>query len=111
MEIRNHETSKWTVLTIRDDVDLATSPVLRSHLENLLLSKKRPLALDLSGVTHMDSSGIAVLIEGFRWAKKVGVPFVLLSPSPQVRMILELGKLEEFFDIRNQLEDESLLGD
>ncbi len=111
MDIREQETSKWTILTVRDDVDLATSPELRSRMENLLLSKKRPLALDLSGVTHMDSSGIAVLIEGYRWAKKKGVPFVLLSPSPQVRMILELGKLEAFFEIRNQLEDESLQGD
>ncbi len=110
MEIHEHETSKWTVLTIRGDVDLATSPRLRARMEHLLLSQKRSLALDLSGVTHMDSSGIAVLIEGFRWARKVQVPFVLLSPSPQVQMILELGKLEEFFDIRAQLEDENPQG-
>ena len=106
MEIHKNETEAWVTLTIQGDVDLATSPELRGQLEHILLSKKRPLALDLSGVTHMDSSGIAVLIEGFRWAKRIQVPFVLLSPSPQVRMILELAKLEEFFDIRDHLDDQ-----
>ena len=48
-------------------IDIESSPAVREHLLALLRVPDRTrLSIDLSGVTHMDSSGVATLIEALR---------------------------------------------
>jgi anti-anti-sigma factor len=50
-----------------------------------------PLALDLSGVTFMDSSGLKVIYRLARLARERGAgPVELRSPAPQVRRLFDL---------------------
>lgn len=44
------------------DVDLATVPHVRDHLDELVASGFRTLVLDLRGVTFMDSTGLTLLV-------------------------------------------------
>ena len=57
------------------------------------------VALDLSGVRYMDSSGVATLVEGLQRAKASKVPFKLVAPSPKVRQVLEMTRLESVFEV------------
>ncbi len=92
------------LVRVEGDVDLATSPELRNLLREVLEKDRRSVVLDLAQVPHMDSSGIAVLIEGERWARKYGLKLLLASPSRQVRMVLELARLETFFTIADDVD-------
>jgi anti-sigma B factor antagonist len=53
----------WTVVHPAGEVDLAVAPELRETiLEAMTQDHARRLAIDLSQVTFLDSSGISVLI-------------------------------------------------
>ncbi len=65
----------------------------------------RGLIVALSEVTFMDSSGIAVLIEGLKWSRGRALPYMLTQLTPAVQMVLELARLEHFFSIAESVED------
>jgi anti-anti-sigma factor len=51
-------------------LDIESSPAVREHLLALLrVPDRKILSIDLSGVTHIDSAGIATLIEALRIAR------------------------------------------
>jgi anti-anti-sigma factor len=52
----------WTVLFIRGELDLVTSPEVRRHVHQAVAVGRRELVLDLSEVSFCDSSGVGVLI-------------------------------------------------
>ena len=56
--------------------------------------------IDLGGVTYMDSSGVATLVEGLRSAKEHQKAFTLIAPSTAVMKVLELARLDSIFEVR-----------
>lgn len=80
------------------DVDLERSPQAR---ETLLAAVKKghPVTVDLSGVTYMDSSGVASLVEAFQKSRATNVEFTLARVSDQVRKVLMLARLDKIFTI------------
>ena len=97
MQIRRDSHDASDVLAVQGEVDLSNAPDLRGHLRDLLETQRRNVVVDLSKVDYMDSSGIAVLIEGMRWAQRTNARMVLAAPSQQVRMVMELARLDAFF--------------
>ena len=87
---------------MKGDVDLYTSPELRSALMKAIPKAAGTVGVDLSDVTYMDSSGVATLIEGLRAAGAKKVPFVLVAPSKSVMNVLQLARLGTVFEIREQ---------
>jgi N-acetylglucosaminyldiphosphoundecaprenol N-acetyl-beta-D-mannosaminyltransferase len=69
------------------------------------------LALDLSGVTFMDSAGIGLLVALYRGRVRSGAGLVLVNPSPAVRALLAALKLDRLLPIaREASEVAALLG-
>lgn len=87
----------WSVASVSGEIDLATAP----EVEALARAGSNGLALDLSGVRFIDSSGLRALIR----IQEETSPLVLLSPSPVVRKLLALTNMVDMFDIRDS-EDE-----
>ena len=87
------------VMTVGGDIDLYSSPRLREAIFAELDRVVGRLALDLSEVRYMDSSGVATLVEGLQRAKASKVPFKLVAPSPKVRQVLEMTRLESVFEV------------
>jgi anti-sigma B factor antagonist len=86
------------VATVSGDVDLHNSPELRGALLELLhRGKPRKLVLNLGGVTYMDSSGIAVLVEMLGLLRRGGGKVYLTNLQPRVRSILEIARLNTIF--------------
>ena len=65
---------------------------------------ERGVILVLAEVPFMDSSGIAVLIEGLKWSREWSQPYILAQLTSDVQMVLELARLETFFTIVEDLE-------
>ena len=86
------------VLTVRGEVDMESSPQLLKAIQDGL---RQSLAhvVDLAGVRYMDSSGIAVLVQGLRGARKRGLDFRLRQPSKPVMAVLRLAQLNQLFTI------------
>lgn len=86
------------VVHARGDVDMASSPRLLAAMQRALHEAPR-LAVDLADVGYMDSSGVAVLIQGLKSARQQQKGFVLRRPSPRVLAVLELADLTNLFAI------------
>jgi len=84
------------IIAFSGEIDLESSPVAR---EILLKSFDRSgnVIVDLSGVTYIDSSGVASLVEALQAAKKNGSQFALAAASEPTRRVLELARLDKVF--------------
>lgn len=101
-DLKTEKTADGTVVRIAGDLDMAVSPTLRDALYKLYDEKPGRIIVDMRGVTMMDSSGIAVLIEALRCCRKKKLGLALSSPSDPVRKVLELARLNEgVFEILN----------
>jgi anti-anti-sigma factor len=58
------------LVSLKDSIDIDSSPAVRDQLIALLHAPHpRTVSIDLSGVTHIDSSGVATLIEALKIAR------------------------------------------
>lgn len=79
-----------------DRLDSVNALQFKSRLIDVVNSGNARLALDLSGVDFMDSSGLAVLISCLRTIGDDG-EIVLIAPSPKVEKLLVITKLNRVF--------------
>lgn len=92
-----------TVIALKDEVDLENSPAARKLLLESIGNANRVL-VDLSGVTYIDSSGVASLVEALQVSKKSGTGFALAAPSEPTRRVLELARLDKVFTIHETVD-------
>ena len=88
------------LIRVVGEVDLYSSPELRKAILKAVPSAEGGLAIDMAGVTYIDSSGVATLVEGLRSAREHGTGSSLVSPSPAVMQVLELARLDSIFEVR-----------
>lgn len=86
------------------DIDLSRSPVLRASMKDALNDNPQRLVIELSGVSYMDSSGVATLVEAMQLSRKAGVGLVLCSLTERVKSIFEIARLEQVFTIAEDLD-------
>lgn len=101
LQMETVETGEGVRLTLQGKVTVADAPELRSRMLDGLAASPAGLIVDLGRVAFVDSSGIAVFVEGWRAAREAEKAFVLLDPSDAVMRVLELSQLHTIFDIRS----------
>jgi len=94
------------VVEVEGEVDLDTSPDLRRTLLDNLPGVAR-LALNLSSIRYIDSSGIATLIEVLKRSQHLKKEFVLFGLSPAVQEVFRLTHVVRIFQVF-QTEQEAL---
>jgi len=92
------------VVTLSGDVDLESSPKVRSALLDCV-SVKSAVVVDMAGVSYIDSSGVASLVEAFQAARKTDTSFVLARVSEAAMRVLELARLDRVFQIVTEVSD------
>ena len=87
-----------TVVDLEGAIDLGNSPGLRATLfENLTVTPR--LALNMTGIRYIDSSGIATLIEVLKKARELKKDFVLFGLGAAVHNVLKLTNLLGVFRV------------
>ncbi|MCB9831406.1 MAG: STAS domain-containing protein [Planctomycetes bacterium] len=99
LTIEANEIADGLMLVVGGDVDMESSPRLRDEIKKALKQKMGKLKLKLTDVSYIDSSGIAVLIEGMKWSQKKKVEFFLVAISDSVRDVLQMSKLLRVFQV------------
>jgi anti-sigma B factor antagonist len=85
------------VLPLQGEIDLNVSPEIASTFDKLVREKPPHVVVDLSDVTYIDSSGLAVLIVGMQQVKEYGGKFALAGLRSDVRSIFETARLDQVF--------------
>ncbi|HOK09529.1 MAG TPA: STAS domain-containing protein [Candidatus Hydrogenedens sp.] len=99
IEVKSVEQNGNYKIQVSGQVDLYTSPNLRKAIMEAVDKSNTSIIIQLSTVEYMDSSGVATLVEGLRSAMKQKKSFKLSTPSPAVRKVLNLARLESVFTI------------
>jgi len=87
------------VLPLEGEIDLHVSPEVAESLRTLIAKKPKVVVVDLTKVPYLDSSGLAVLIEGMQNVQEYDGKFALAGVQESVKHIFEIARLDQVFQI------------
>jgi anti-sigma B factor antagonist len=87
------------LIVVEGELDLSSSSELRRRVEAALREGRNCVVLDLSDVTHMDSTGLASLIAAHQLTAEKRGRLALVITSEPVRRTVEVRGLDRLFTI------------
>lgn len=100
MQINIRRAGSTTILDLDGPLLLGTpQQELRHTVEEVVANGARRLAINLAGVSYMDSSGVGELVRTFTALRRGGGRSILFAPNKQVMMVLKMVRLDSVLDI------------
>lgn len=88
-----------TIIELFGEIDLDSSPDVRKQILAVTQKKSPKIIINLAGVTYMDSSGVATMVEGLQRTNAYNGRFILVNLGPGVHEVFELSRLDKVFKI------------
>jgi anti-anti-sigma factor len=88
-----------SLVAVSGELDGTTTSELRRRVDAALAGGRTKIVVDLTGLTHMDSSGLAELISCHQRAQGLQGGLALVVPSTAVRRTLEIRGVNHLFTI------------
>lgn len=102
------ETSEGlAVVRVAGDFDLSTVAAFEAELASSVTAGL--VAVELSGCTFLDSSGLQTLVRAHRRVAEAGGRLVLVAPSAPARRVLAIATLDRFIPVAATLEEAATL--
>lgn len=73
---------------------MVAAPAVREAVTKIVDSGRSRIAVDLSGVDFIDSSGLGALISGLKSTRQAGGDLRIAGANDQVKLVLSLTNLE-----------------
>jgi len=106
MQLKIQENGAVMVIYVKDErLDAHNSDELKAELNRLYESGMKDLLIDLKEVRFIDSSGLGVLVSGFKNASARQGSLKLCGLQSQVKSMFELTRLHRVFDIFQTVDD------
>ncbi len=106
MEFKTERTDGVTVLFVREDrLDANNSEELKTELRRIFDNGTKDLIIDLKEILFIDSSGLGVLVSGYKNASILHGSLKLSNLQSQVKSMFELTRLHRVFDIFTTVDD------
>lgn len=99
MEFKTVQRPTATVIQLAGRFDVVRSRAFETYLATVTEKQPQSIALDMSGLHYLDSSGINVLTRARKTIKDYGGALLLVGLSPSVVNILKFGAIDGFFRI------------
>lgn len=93
------------VLEVRGEVDTLTAPQFSAAVDELMNDHAAARVVDLTGVTFLASSGLAILIQAAHRAEERGGRLKLVVGNRAVRRPLEITGTDQLFDVHTDVRD------
>ena len=87
------------VVAVTGELDLSNSAGLVRQVEGAVREGRNCVVIDLTGVTHMDSTGLAALIESHHLTQSRRGRLALVADSESIRRTIEVRGLDRLFMI------------
>ena len=87
------------VVELSGRFDAYEAPKVREWVDEQLTRDVSRLVVDLAAVTFIDSTALAVLVQGMKRSRQQGGDLVLCGLQQPVRIIFELTRLDKAFRI------------
>lgn len=96
MRYQIEEAADAVLVTFEGEMDLEYAMEVRAILLDCVTQVSR-VVVDMRGVTLIDSSGLASLLEAFQGARRRGKEFVLMGVGAAVNRVIRLARLDTVF--------------
>lgn len=99
---------EYNVIIIKFDKNLVGGPEaakFHDYLANSIEDKKTNFILDMSGVKFVNSTGIGIIVRGFKTIKEAGGDMKLAGLSTKIKGVLSITKLTSVFSIYDTVSD------
>jgi len=94
----------YKVLHLTGEIDLSNSSEVRRCLLDII-NQGNSVIVDFSGLTYIDSSGMATLVEGLNTANKKNVSLMIAAANGAPLQVLELTRLNQVFRLVDLVSD------
>ena len=105
MQIATTPGSDRYVITVSGEVDLATSPELDVAIIGAIDSGTSSVAIDLTDVSFMDSSGLGVIVRGLKRCREADKDLDLVITNERVLKVFGITGLDQVIPIHDSIED------
>ena len=105
MQIAATPGSDRYLITVSGEVDLATSPELDVAIIAAIDSGKSSVAIDLTDVSFMDSSGLGVIVRGLKRCREADLDLDLVITNERVLKVFGITGLDQVIPIHASIED------
>ena len=110
MELRTEARGSVAVVTVTGECDMSESPRLAETLRDVATHASE-VHVVLSGLMFLDSSTLQVLHRASAELAAKRARLVLVAPTPAIRRVLQIARLDTHFEIRETLEAWAVEGD
>ena len=98
-EVNFVDTENGALASLKGRIDMDSSPAFRDQLVALLHAPHpSTVTIDLSGVTHIDSSGVATLIEALKIARSCNTELRLQGLHDRLNRLFEATGILSLFN-------------
>ena len=100
MKITDEEIGSHSVLHVAGTLSVGDSTrALEEHFERLFAERSGAVLLELSGLEHLDSTAVGVLVGGLKRFESQGRRFYLVSPRERVASVFRITHLDSVFRV------------
>ena len=100
MNINIRKAGRATILDLEGPLKLGEAEeAFRNQIQQLVDGGSTYIAVNMAGVTELDSSGIGALVRSFTALKRAGGKCTLYAPSKRVMMLLKMVRLDSILDL------------
>ncbi|MCC6483440.1 MAG: STAS domain-containing protein [Armatimonadetes bacterium] len=93
------------LVSVTGEIDVYTSPRVRSAMLEHFEAGCTSLVVDLSSVDYLDSSGLGILVAGLKRARELGGEVLLVTTKPRIMRVLEVTGLDKVFNISATMDE------
>ena len=105
MQIAQTSNPDRHVITVSGEVDLASSPQLDDAIISALDSGAKAVAIDLTDVSFMDSSGLGVIVRGLKRCREAEIDLDLVITNERVLKVFGITGLDQVIPIHSSISD------
>jgi anti-sigma B factor antagonist len=100
VNINIRKAGRATILDLSGALKLGDAEeAFRAQIQQLIDAGSPNVAVNLSGVTELDSSGIGALVRSFSTIKRAGGKCTYFAPTKRVLMLLKMVRLDSVLDL------------
>jgi anti-sigma B factor antagonist len=104
IELSVREPGGPAVVTLRGDLDLASTPAVASHLLTAVAACGPSVIVDLAGLDYICQTGLGILVRVREWVRESGGVLSLAAPQAPVREVLQITGLADVFSVYPSVE-------
>lgn len=99
VELQRRTEQDIEILDVSGELDIYTSPKLRSAIQEVLGGGRARLVVNLLNTTYLDSTALSVLTSALKQARDAGGTVALVYNQPQIEKIFTITGLHEVFPV------------